>query len=81
MWQEGLDDKVFQCALCRLDLDLFTGSGRDPFFGGFPILVKKEETTLSSTFDELIGLCDELGCKDPRGKLGVWGDGSSIGIP
>jgi hypothetical protein len=65
-WEVALTSNRVDGTRKRTDLNLFTGSGGDPFFGLFPFLVEKEKATLSTTFDKLIRLCDELGCKDPR---------------
>ena len=64
-WEVALTSHQVDRTRKRAHLDLFAGSGKDPFLGLFPLLVKKEKATLSTTFDELIGLCDELGCEDP----------------
>ena len=65
----------------RTHLDLLAGPLLDPLLCGIPFLVEKEETTLSTTFDELIGLCDELGGVHPLGKLGVGRNGVCLWIP
>ena len=53
----------------------------DPLLGLVPGLVECKETSLASSLDELIGLCDELGVEDPSRELGVWGDGIGGRIP
>jgi hypothetical protein len=41
----------------------------NPWFGLVPSLVESKQTRLSTTFDKLIGLGDELGGEDPTRKL------------
>ena len=65
----------------RTHLDLLTGALLDPLLCGVPFLVEKEETTLSTTLDELIGFCDELGGVHPLGKLGVGRNRVRLWIP
>ncbi|SRR5258706_16051768 len=65
----------------RTHLDLLAGALLDPLLCGVPFLVEKEETTLSTTFDELIGFCDELGGVHPLGKLGVRRNRVCLWIP
>lgn len=55
----------------RTYLDLLTSALLDPLLCGVPFLVEEEKTALSTTLDELIGLCDELGGVHPLRKLGV----------
>lgn len=55
----------------RAHLDFLAGTLLDPLLCGIPFLVEEEETALSTTFNELIGLCDELGGVHPGGKLGI----------
>jgi hypothetical protein len=62
-------------------LNLFTGSGRDPFFRLLPIFVEKQEATLSTSLDKLIRFSNELGVEDPGGDLGLGRDGTSRRIP
>jgi len=52
-------------------LDFLAGALLDPLLCGIPVLVEEEKTALSTTLDELIGLCDELIGVHPLGKLGV----------
>ena len=47
----------------------------------FPSFIESEEAGLAPTLDQLIGFCDKLGGMDPGGKLGIWGDCTSGGIP
>jgi hypothetical protein len=48
----------------------------DPLLGLLPILIEREQASLATTLDELIGLGDELARVDPRGQGGVgWAEG------
>jgi hypothetical protein len=64
MGQERLDDERVQGTGDLFDLTRLAGEVLDPFARDLVVLVKAEETGLSSSLDELIGLCDELVCGD-----------------
>jgi hypothetical protein len=57
------------------------GALSDPWPGLLPCLVQSKETGLSTTLDELIGLCDELGVEDPARELAVRRDRTGGGVP
>ena len=53
----------------------------DPLLGLVPSLVESKKTSLATTLDQLIRLCDKLGVEDPSRELSVGGDGTSRGVP
>lgn len=53
----------------------------NPFLRLFPGLVKREQSSLAATLDELIRFGDELGVEDPARKLGVRSDRVGSGVP
>ena len=53
----------------------------NPLLGLVPGLVEREEASLSTTLDELIGLGDEFCREDPAGELGVGRDGTGGRVP
>ena len=53
----------------------------DPLLRLFPSLVQCEQTSLSATFDELIGLSNEFCRENPAWKLGIGRNGTSRRIP
>ncbi len=59
----------------------FSSALGDPWLGLVPGLVQGEESGLSATLDELVGLCNELGVEDPARELGVRGDGVGRCVP
>ena len=54
---------------------------RNPGFRLVPGLVESEETCLSTTLDQLIGLCNEFGGEDPAWQLRIGCDGVGFTIP
>lgn len=62
MGQERLDDERVQGTRDLFDLTRLAGKVLDPFTRDLVVLVEAEETGLSSSLDELIGLGDELVC-------------------
>lgn len=80
---ERLNEELSQNTLCGLNLLLLTSTLSNPGLGLGPGLVEGQQTALSSTLDELIGLCDELGTalEQPRvGDLGLVQDVLDIGV-
>jgi len=78
-----LNEELSQNASSVLDLLLLSSSLSDPGLGFSPGLVQGQETTLASTLDELIGLCDEFGARlqKPRvGHLSLVQDILNVGI-
>jgi hypothetical protein len=59
----------------------FSSPLRDPGLRLVPRLVESEQTGLSPTLDELVGLCYEFGGEDPRRELSVGSDGVRRGVP
>lgn len=53
----------------------------DPSLGLFPFLVEAQKASFSTSLDELIRLCDELGCEHPAWELRVRGDGTCLWVP
>ena len=82
---ERLDDEGVEGTRGLLDSHGLASTFLDPSSGGLPLLVEAEETGLSSSLDELIGLTDELVGEDPVGKTVAGLDGRveslSLGIP
>jgi hypothetical protein len=68
MGHKRLDEELGQQAGDVLDLLLLASSLSNPSLGLGPSLVQGQQTTLSSTLDELVRLCDKLGTgvKKPR---------------
>ena len=53
----------------------------NPLLGLVPGLVEREEASLSTALDELIGLGDEFCREDPAGDLSVGGNGVRRRVP
>jgi hypothetical protein len=60
MREERLEDERVECSRDLFNLTRLSGTLLDPFSGDLVVLVDAEETGLSSTLDQLIGLGDEL---------------------
>lgn len=60
MGQEWFEDEGVQGTGDLFDLTRLAGEVLDPFARNLVVLVEAEETSLSSSLDELIGLGDEL---------------------
>lgn len=83
MRDERLDKELPENADDALDLLILASTLGNPGLGLRPRLVEGQETTLTSTLDELIGLRDEFGAglEQPRvGDLSLVQDISDIGI-
>jgi hypothetical protein len=65
---ERLNEEMSQDASGVLNLLLLQGTLSNPSTSLSPSLVKSQETSLATTLDELIGLCNELGTilEEPR---------------
>jgi hypothetical protein len=59
----------------------FSSAISNPLTSVVPRFVESEQTSLSATFDKLIGFCDEFCGKDPGRELSVWGDGVCGWVP
>jgi hypothetical protein len=81
MGKEGLENEVVEGTGYSFDLLSFSGSFNDPLLGFIPSFIESEETSFTTTFDKLIGFCDELCGKDPAWELSVWSDSSGCWIP
>lgn len=66
--EERLDDERVEGSSDLLDLDGFTGSRCDPVSSDFVLLVEAEQSSLSSSLDQLIGLTNKLVSENPVGK-------------
>ena len=53
----------------------------DPLLCLRPCLVQRKKTSLATTLDELVRLCNELRREDPAGELGVGRDGTGGRVP
>ena len=83
MGHEGLDEKLPQHTVDRLDLLRLASPLRDPLLGLGPLLVQRKETALASPLDQLVWLRDELGTgrQQPRVcGLGLVEHAPDIGI-
>jgi hypothetical protein len=74
---EGLNDEGVKGTGGLLDSDGLSSSLLDPSASGLPLLVEREQTSLSSSLDQLVGLSDELLGEDPVGETLTGSDGGS----
>lgn len=58
-----------------------SGTFSDPLPGFRPGLIESQKTSLSTTLDELVRLCDELCVVNPGGDLAIRGDSIGLRIP
>jgi len=66
--RERLDDEGVQGTGRLLDGDGLASSLLDPSASLLPALVQAQETSLSTSLNELVGLADELLGEDPLGE-------------
>ena len=59
----------------------FSGALCNPLFCLFPSFIESKKAGLTPTLDQLIGFRDKFSGMDPGGKLDIWGDCASGGIP
>jgi hypothetical protein len=62
-------------------LNLLAGSCSNPFLGLFPVFVKEEEPTLSTSLDQLIRFSNQFGSKDPWRELIISCDRAGFRVP
>ena len=74
MRTERLDDERVEGTGSTLDFLWLTSPSLDPRSSLFPFLVQTQESSLSSSLDELIGLTDELGAEYPFWETGSRSD-------
>lgn len=74
MGKEGFDDEGGEKAFNVFDLLWLSCAFLDPGLCIWPGLVQREQTSLSSSFNELIWFCDEGGVENPGWEVMVAGE-------
>jgi hypothetical protein len=72
---ERLNNEGVEGTSGRLDSLGLSSTGLDPRTSLLPLLVQTQESSLSSSLDELIGLSDELRVEDPFWETSSWSNG------